>query len=271
MTISMNKTSLKLYAALILSFNCVATTMHAQDNYTELVKYSYTIIRENALTRAFQNVAFSLAYISIFPAYEYMTVDASESEKHLVKKDYPLAQAWINEIGKKYPELHFETKLFLQHNKSSALGFIPHNHIYFYRQNLESLESCYRKKMNKRQLHASEEQLLAQQELDLVRQAGCIERHDIQDWYIFLVGLSASQELLDYGLNNLVQDKKTVFDTAASRDTAFLKYSFNSRCTWLVTSAAALASYYYFVKYQQKRADEFASNLIEQKNSQASL
>ena len=267
----MNKTSLKLCAVLILSFNLLPSTMHAQNDYTDFFKYSYTIIRENPFNQAFQNVAFSLAYISLFPAYEYMTVDALQSEKYLVKKDYPLTQAWINEIGKKYPELHFETKLFLQHNNSSALGYIPHNHIYFYRQTLEALESSCRKKMKKGLLHLQEEQLLAQEELYLVRQAGCIERNDIQDLYIAVVGLSVSEALLFYGLNNIVQDKNTSYDTAAARDAAFTKYNFNSLCICLVTGAAALASFYYFIIHQQKKADDIALNLMQQKNQEASL
>jgi hypothetical protein len=271
MTTSMNKTSLKLYAALILILNLMPCRINAQNDYADFFKYSYTIIRENPLNRAFQNVVFSLAYISLFPAYEYMTVDALQSEKYLVKKDYPLAQAWINEIGKKYPELHFENKLFLQHNKSSALGYIPHNHIYFYRETLEALESCYRKKMKKAQLHVQEEQLLAQEELYLVRQAGCIERNDIQDLYIAAAGLSVSEALLAYGLNNIVQDKNTSYDTAAARDAAFTKYNFNSRCICLVTGAAALASFYYFIIDQEKKADDIALNLMQQKNKEASL
>ena len=264
---SMNKTSLKLYAALILSFNLVATTMHAQDNCAGATKIVYASLPENLGIQAFENIGISLAVIGFLAAFQYIVSDCLIQEEHLVATDYPWAQLWYNDLAKKYPKAHLDTKLFLQSNRGTpakkTLRNASYNNIFFPEDALFLINYYYEKKLQGQELYEFQKSVLAGQEFLLLREAGDIENKDTMKDYIAFASIAIAAQVTEYILGSCIQDKATSHDSLVNLEKALTKRNFTHNCMWYAKAITIFYGFAYVMKNQRIRADAFACNLAD--------
>jgi hypothetical protein len=230
----------------------------AESDSAQPITGKYRILFEDTYTRIAQNLLFSLGYIGFLAVCEYNAKDALIADKRLVKNNYPHAQAWYNALAKKYPQAGLETKVFLQ---SHTIGSFD-NYIYMPQSVLAFIESCYQNKIKKVRLDAQQEAFLVEQEFYILREAGCLERNDVQQKYAALTCLAIASEGLAYGLSELIQNRTTTYDNRADFDKAFAAYNFNGRCIWLATTITAVGVYFYLRDQQAKNTNAYVSNMI---------
>ncbi len=263
----MNKTSLKLYAALVLSFNFVSTTTYVQDDCACSTKIVYASLPEKLGIQAFQNIGISLAVIGFLTACQYVFADCLIQEEHLVVTDYPWAQLWYNDLAKKYPNAHLDTKLFLQSNRmtpaKNTLRNASFNNIFFPEDALFLIDYYYEMKLQGQELSEYKELILAGQEFLLLREAGDIENNDTVKDSIACVSIAVAAQMAEYIVRSCIQDKATSYDSLVDLEKALTIRYFTQNCMWYSKAIAIFYGFAYVTKSQRIRADDFACKMAD--------
>lgn len=131
-----------------------------------------------------QDIFSMLALGSVTAGFVTYLVDSyMVKEEFLVESAYPNAQKWYEDLGKKYPEAHLESKRFLQQSYIFSKKHISWsssiNAIYFPQDSLKDINYLYGKKLEGGTLTEQEDRLLAKYEFIILHEAGHIEQHHI--------------------------------------------------------------------------------------------
>ena len=155
-------------------------------------------------------------------AWNYASTTYLVQEKHLVKTDFPYAQAWYDNLVLKYPTAHLDQKLFLQTWRNVDSKYIQHlswfKNIYFPQDSLETINTLYKKVVDEQQLTQEEQLSLGKEEFLLLHEAAHIEHQDVAARCYAMTGIFA-------GLTGVAQ----LHTSCGSEDTviSFLEKSFN--------------------------------------------
>ncbi len=191
-------------------------------------------------------------------------------QEYLVQNKFPIAQLWYENLTKKYPAAHFETKQFIQKPQFSLIPdqlarwaqqcnwVSNYNHIYFEENNLQEITYLYKKVIDGYPLDEQEQLALARQEFILLHEAGHIEHNDSQDIIITLIGLLAITHGPEYVYNTVFRDSN---NEKISLFTDGLYKYLDIETPGIMTSVpgiAFIAGLVSMLRYQELRADKFA-------------
>ena len=201
-------------------------------------------------------------------------------QEYLVKNRFPVAQAWYDEITKKYPAAHFDQKQFVQ---SPKISLIPdylgdfakkcswssnHDHIYFTDGQLAEITFLYQKVLDGYPLHEAEQFALARHEFTLLQQAGHIEHDDAKDIIITMFGLFAAIGGIEYAIDS--KAKPSIITRKIPEDYVVIDYwPFKDMTTipGIATTAQGatfIAGLIAMIRYQESRADKFACKIADE-------
>lgn len=261
----MNRMNLKVYAALVLSLYSVPTIMHAEQS----VSVMYATLPDKYATQAFCNSGIGLFVVGAYAAYHYIASNYLVQEEHLVGTDYPYAQLWYNELARKYPDAHLDSKLFLQTMrgvpKESVSWCSSFRHIYFPQDDLRMIELCYaRKLLALDDYHEIDDLILAEQEFILLHEAGHIEHNDVMKRFITFACLVVAGQGLEYRLQKHFQEPTSVYPRLADLEQAVAQKEFTSSCIWSTKIMAIIAACICLSRAQECAADDFACKIADQ-------
>jgi len=152
----------------------------------------------------------AVAPTALIAASLYFGYNSLTREKYLVKNEFPHAQAWYDYLTTKYPDAHFDSKLFLQKPKNSLIAFFlgkgadgcnwlsSTSHIYFSEEALKEISLIYKKVIDSYPLEEQEKDALARYEFALLHEAGHIEHNDASTTIATITGLFAALKGAEY-------------------------------------------------------------------------
>ncbi|MDP3787702.1 MAG: M48 family metalloprotease [Candidatus Chromulinivorax sp.] len=264
----MKNMNLKLYAVFMLSLILIPHLICAEDDTTKSVPVMYAGLPDNYGMQALCNGGTALCVVGACAAYQYIVSNYLVQEEHLVKTDYPYAQLWYDELARKYPDAHLESKLFLQTMrgvpKKSVSWCSSFRHIYFPQDDLQSINYSYaRKFLALDDYDEIDDLILAEQEFILLHEAGHIEHNDAAKRCMVFARMAVAAQIMEYGLQIYFQDPMSVYPSLADLEQAVAKRDFISNCNWSAKVMAIMVGCIYLSRTQECAADDFACEIAD--------
>ncbi|MBV8660524.1 MAG: M48 family metalloprotease [Candidatus Dependentiae bacterium] len=193
----------KLLCTALLCMNLMQSPIKAIDNTLTETLFNHQLYQRTTLTTGAVT-----GILALIAAYNYTTATYLIQEKDLVKSKYPYAQAWYNDMAKKYSKAHLHQKLFLQRMHYVSPKHISwsstFNQIYFPQDSLKDIDNLYRRKLSGEKLIDEEELTLSKEEFILLHEAAHIEHNDMSKRIGSNIGLILAMNFLQmFILQNL--------------------------------------------------------------------
>jgi hypothetical protein len=245
------------YLIMIFSLSCIPSSMHGV----------YQIIQESLFSRLLASMAItSFEGSHSLEACQFWTnpyLFDKKYEDSLVSLKYPYAQAWYEEIAQKYPQLHFENKVFMK----SAHNYDYYSYIvlFFSSQVLARIDCYYKKKMNGQSLDKREAACLEKYEWMLVSDATKIENYDTVKNYSVWLSLLLAREATAYTLENMLQDRTALYDTLEEMQSALNWGRFYNVTIFCATCLAVQRLYRQYKNYKNKLTDDCVAKTMHDK------
>lgn len=148
-----------------------------------------------------RSIPISIVTVSIIStlAYHYYSALPRSEDLQIIQEKYPYAQAWYNDLIKKYPQIHFDRKRFLcgdYANGESIRWKSSFYQIYCPSDILENINMLYAKKIKGGVLTNNDLLYLHVQEFMILCQAGAIQQYHIMQRYLRTLGIFVSLECI---------------------------------------------------------------------------
>ncbi len=189
-------------------------------------------------------------FVAALGAGSYIAYSCNIPEEFYVKNNYPYAQIWYDEMAQKYPDAHFDQKVFLQ----ARPGILDNelnwqnsfNQIYAPKADLQIIDEIYKKKAANVAISQEDSMVLHSCEFVLLNKAAHIKNNDK---LLSFIGMG----LIYPGL-----EIAHAVSTGTSPNLDLLDRLMDPKVYAL--SAIGTIVYYSYLRYQEARADKFACN-----------